>query len=175
MTTTSTMTPEPRRVAIHQAGHAVVQTLVGRGRFAVSSVSINAEPGDTWQGRPARGVALLDREAFLGLYEFGLVTLAGIAAEDLYLADQEPVENPVVALSDLAAWQEQAWDLLQDEGQVQLVSLNVMRKLEEWMRVTAIWRVIEQLAEALLEQGVLQGEQLQLLLAPLTAPAPGES
>src|SRR5690349_2978352 len=115
------MIPEPKRVAIHQAGHAVVQTLVGRRRFAVTRVSVDGPCGDMWQDQPARGEALLDREILLGLYEFGLVTLAGIAAEDRYLAMEPPEADPVVALSDLAAWQEQAWNVLQDEARVQLV------------------------------------------------------
>lgn len=161
------MTPEPHRVAIHQAGHAVVQTLVGRRRFAVASVTMDAEPAGIRYGLPARGQALLDRETFLGLYEFGLVTLAGIAAEDRYLAQDEPDADPVVALSDLAEWQEQAWDTLQDEARVGLVSLNVMRKLGEWMADDGIWCVVERLADALLEQGTLEGDPLQRILAPL--------
>ena len=161
------MIPDPHRAAIHQAGHAVVQTLVGRRRFAVVCVSIDSEPGEIWQELPARGKALLDRETFLGLYEYGLVTMAGIAAEECYLAQGEPIENPVVAVSDLAAWQEQARKMLQDEAKVQLVSLNVMRKLHEWMTNYAIWRVVEQLADALLARGMLQGESLQRILAPI--------
>jgi hypothetical protein len=161
------MIPEPRRVAIHQAGHAVVQTLVGRRRFSVARVSIDAEPAEIGQGLPTRGEALLDRETFLGLYEFGLVTLAGIAAEERHLEQKEPMDDPLVALSDLAAWQEQAWNILQDEARVQLVSLNVMRKLREWMANTGVWHVVEQLADALLAQKTLQGDPLHHILAPL--------
>ncbi|GFE62859.1 hypothetical protein [Geobacter sp. AOG2] len=159
--------PEPQRIAIHQAGHAVAQTLVGRRRFTVASVSIDAEPARSRHGLPAQGQALLDRETFLGLYEFGLVTLAGIAAEERYLAQDEPADDPVVALSDLAEWQEQAWDALQDEARVGIVSLNVMRKLGEWMADDGIWVVVEQVAQALLAHGTIQGEVLQQLLAPL--------
>ncbi|MDD2539692.1 MAG: hypothetical protein PHH28_01445 [Desulfuromonadaceae bacterium] len=161
------MIPDPHRIAIHQAGHAVVQTLVGRERFVVSSVSINADQCDAWEGLPALGKVLLDRKVFLRLYEFGLVTLAGIAAEDSFLLQEEPEENPVVALSDLAAWQEQAWVILQDAAKVQLVSLNVMRKLHEWMADDFIWRVVEQLADALLVHGMLEGDSLQHILAPI--------
>jgi hypothetical protein len=159
--------PEPHRVAIHQAGHAVVQTLVGRRRFAVSRVSIDAEPDEIGQGLPTRGEALLDRETFLGLYEFGLVTLAGIAAEECYLEQKEASDDPLVALSDLVAWQEQAWNILQDGAKMQLVSLNVMRKLQEWMADNTIWRVIERLADTLLEQGMIEGDILLHILAPL--------
>lgn len=162
------MIPEPRRIAIHQAGHAVVQTIVGRGRYAVACVSINAEPGESWRGLPAQGEALLDREALLGLYEFGLVTLAGIAAEDRYLAGMPADGEPLVALSDLAAWQEQAVELLQSEARVNLVSRNVMDRLQEWMADAAIWQVVETLADALLAEGAVQGEALRKLLAPLT-------
>jgi hypothetical protein len=158
--------PEQRRVAIHQAGHAVVQTLVGHGRFAVARVSLQGEHGGTWRGRPAQG------EAELGLYEFGLVTLAGIAAENRYLAQGPPVADPLVALSDLAEWQERAWEVLKDAARVRLVGLNVMRKLEEWLSEGAIWKVVERLAEELQASGTVQGEDLRLILAPLPGGKP---
>jgi hypothetical protein len=161
------MIPEQRRVAIHQAGHAVVQTLVGHGRFAVARVSLEGEHGGTWRGRPAQGEAALDREAELGLYEFGLVTLAGIAAENRYLALGPPVADPLVALSDLAEWQKRAWEVLQAAARVRLVGLNVMRKLEEWLAKSAIWGVVERLAEKLLASRTVQGEELRCILAPL--------
>jgi hypothetical protein len=154
-------------MAIHQAGHAVVQTIVGRRRFAVARVSIDVEPGGFWQCRPARGEALLDRETLLGLYEFGLVTLAGIAAEECYLAQMPPDGEPVVALSDLAAWQEEAWRLLQSDARVNLISHNVMLRLHEWLENSDIWRVVECLADALLVEGTVQGEPLKKILSPL--------
>ena len=162
------MIPEPRRRAIHHAGHAVVQTIVGRGRFAVQHVALDAGTCGSWRGRPAQGQALLDREAFLGLYEFGLVTLAGIAAEERYLAGTPPDGEPVVALSDLAAWQEQAGDVLQSEARVDLVSRNVMGRLLEWLEDDTIWQVVECLAAALLAEGTVQGETLRKILSPLT-------
>lgn len=162
------MTPSPERVAIHQAGHAVVQTLVSRERFILCRVSVDSPHGETWQGLPARGEALLDREVLLGLYEFGLVTLAGIAAEDRYLALVPPSGEPLVALSDLAAWQEQAWNVLQDAARVDLVSRNVMRKLEDWLDDNGVWQVVERLAAELLARGTVQGEELRRILAPLT-------
>lgn len=165
------MMPEPRRMAIHQAGHAVVQTLVGRGRFIVAEVSLHGPHGGTWRGRPARGEALLDREAMLGLYEFGLVTLAGIAAENRYLENQAPEAEPLVALSDLAEWQERAWETLENENRIGLVSLNVMRRLDQWLANGVIWSVVEELAEALLAEETLRGLALQKLLEPLTAGA----
>lgn len=164
------MIPEPRRVAIHQAGHAVVQTLVGHGRFAVARVSLQGEHGGTWHGHLARGEAALDRETELGLYEFGLVTLAGMAAENRYLAAEQPNNEPLVALSDLAEWQERAGDVLQDVARVRLVGINVMRRLEEWLNEGAIWQVVERLAEELLARGTVQGEELRGILASL----PGE-
>lgn len=163
------MIPEPRRVALHQAGHAVVQTIVGSRRFEVDRVSIDVEPVDSWRGLPARGEATLDREVVLGLYEFGLVTLAGVAAEERYLAELPQNEEPLVALSDLAVWQEQAWDVLQSEARVDLVSCNVMRRLQEWMEDDAVWGVVESLADALQAEGTLQGEPLRQILSPLTA------
>jgi len=165
------MTPERKRVAIHQAGHAVVQTLVGRGRFAVARVSLDGEHGGSWRGRPARGIASLDREVALSLYEFGLVTLAGIAAENRYMAAMAPAADPLVALSDLAEWQEQAWEVLQDEARVRFVGVNIMRKLDELLAASATWQVVETLAESLLEQGTLEGQGLLDILAPLGRPA----
>jgi len=110
---------------------------------------------------------MLDRETFLGLYEFGLVTLAGIAAEDYFLLRKDDMDNPLVALSDLAAWQEQAWEILQDDARVQIVSINIMRKLNGWMAETEIWKVVEQLANVLLEQRTVEGDSLRQILAPL--------
>ncbi len=161
------MLPKPHRVAIHQAGHAIVQTLVGQKRFAVSSVSINVEQCETWRGFPVQGKVMLDRETFLGLYEFGLVTLAGIAAEDYFLLRKDDMDNPLVAISDLALWQEQAWEILQDDARVQNVSINIMRKLHSWLAVKEIWNIVEQLANVLLEQGTVEGDSLHQILAPL--------
>lgn len=161
------MIPEPARLAIHQAGHAVVQTLVGGRRSAVRRVSLAGEHGAAWRGLPAAGEALLDQEILFGLYEFGLVTLAGIAAEERYLANSPPAAEPVVALSDLAAWQEQAWRVLGDEARVALVSRNVMRRLEEWLADGAIWPVVERLAAELLLRETVEGAELQQLLASL--------
>ena len=163
------MIPKPRRVAFHQAGHAVVQTIVGSRRFAVNRVSIDVEPVESWRGLPPQGEAVLDREVILGLYEFGLVTLAGIAAEERYLADEPQDGEPVVAMSDLAAWQEQAWDMLQSEARVDLVSRNIMRRLQEWMEDGSVWRVVECLADALLAESTLQGELLRQILLPVVA------
>jgi len=162
--------PDIERVAIHQAGHAVAQALVGRGRFEVSHVSLIGDHDCSWRGVPAVGTATIDREALLGLYEFGLVTLAGIAAEERFQAEQEPEEEPLVAISDLTEWQEQAWQVLQDEAHIRLVSLNVMRKLQEWFTDENTWQVVDNIAQELLENEAAQGERLKSLLAPLNAP-----
>jgi len=163
--------PEPRRMAIHQAGHAVAQALVGRDRFSVARVALGIENNAAWPDREAWGAADLDRETLLSIYEFGLVTLAGIAAEERYLAAQPPEAEPLVALSDLAAWQEEAGRHFEQPGPFRLVSLNVMRKLHEWFAEPAIWQTLEALAEALLERGELDQAEVQRLLAPLPAPA----
>jgi hypothetical protein len=145
-----------------------VQTIVGRGRFAVEHVSLAAETCGSWRGRPAQGQTLLDREAFLGLYEFGLVTLSGIAAEERYLAGTPPDGEPLVALSDLAAWQEQAWSVLQSEARVDIVSRTILLRLQELLEDSSIWRVVGCLADALLVEGHLQGDPLRQILSPLT-------
>lgn len=160
--------PEPRRRAIHHAGHAVVQTIVGRGRFSVKHVALDAESCGTWRGLPAQGQALLDREEFLGLYEFGLVTLAGLAAEQCYLADAPTQDETLVPLSDLAAWHEQAWSVLQSEARVDIVSHTIMLRLHELLEDSVVWRVVETLAGVLLTEGQLQGEPLRKILSPLT-------
>jgi len=162
--------PEPRRMAIHQAGHAVAQALVGRGRFSVTRLALGIESNPAWPGREAWGSASLDREEMLSIYEFGLVTLAGIAAEECYLASQPPEAEPLVALSDLAEWQEEAGRIFEQPGQFRLVSLNVMHKLHEWFAEPAIWQTLEGLADALLERGELAQEEVQQRLAELTSP-----
>jgi len=161
------VTPELQRMAIHQAGHAVVQALVARDRFAVSRLALGLEANASWPGRPAWGAAALDRETHLSIYEFGLVTLAGIAAEERYLAAQPPESEPLVALSDLAEWQQQAREVFGDTGKIRLVSLNVMRRLHEWFAVPSIWQVVECLAQELLVHGTLEIAALQLILSEL--------
>jgi hypothetical protein len=163
------MVPEPRRRAIHHAGHAVVQTIVGRGRFSVERVAMDGAACSSWRGQPASGQALLDRETFLGLYEFGLVTLAGWAAEERYQAEVPPEGEPVLPLSDLAEWQEQAWEVLQSAARVDLVGRNILLRLQEWMEDRVVWQVVETLADALLAEGQLQGEALRRILSPLEA------
>jgi len=162
------MLSDQRRLAIHHAGHAVVQTLVSRGRYLVSRVSLDGPHDSLWHGRPTHGEAMLDREVFLGLYEFGLVTLAGIAAENRYMSGQPPEAEPLVALNDLAAWQEQAVEVLENDAQIRLVSINVLRKLQEWMADDGVWAVVINLAEELLASESVQGPQLQRILAPLS-------
>lgn len=166
------MTPEPRRVAIHQAGHAVVQTLLARDRFSVARVSLDGSHGSAWQGIPSLGEALLDREVLLSLYEFGLATLAGVAAEERYLAQLPPEDEPVVAISDLAEWQEAAEQVLETPARIDLVSRNLMRHLEETMADDATWRVVEQLADELLVHGTVAGDDLHRILGQLTRPGP---
>lgn len=161
------MIPELPRVAIHQAGHAAVQALVGRQRFAVASVSLDGPHGSTWRGQPASGEALIDREVFLSLYEFGLVTLAGVAAEERYLAQFPPEDDPVVAISDLAEWQEAAMPVLETPARFDMVSRNLMRHLAEAMADDTTWRVVEQLADELLTHGTVAGDDLQQILAQL--------
>lgn len=167
------VTPELQRMAIHQAGHAVVLALVGRDRFTVSRLALGLEANASWPGRPAWGASALDRETRLGIYQFGLVTLAGIAAEERYLAAQPPESEPLVALSDLAEWQQQAREVFGDAGKIRLVSLNVMRRLHQWFAEQAIWQVVECLAAELLAHGTLDITALQLILAKLPSSQPG--
>jgi len=156
--------PDPGRMAIHQAGHAVAQARVGRKRYRVKRLSLGVEPNPSWPEKEARGEAALDRETLLSIYEFGLVTLAGIAAEERYMADQPPEQGPLVALSDIAEWQGQARKVFRDEAQIELVSLNLLQKLREWFVDPTTWQVVEELAAALLREGELDETFIQPLL-----------
>ena len=159
--------PEPERMAIHQAGHAVIQARVGGKRFKVKRLSLGVESNPAWPHKEACGEATLDRETLLSIYEFGLVTLAGIAAEERYLADRPPEKEPLVALSDIAEWQEQARQVFSDEAQIELVSLNLFHKLREWFVDPGTWQVVEELAAALLREGELDEAFIQPLLERL--------
>ena len=159
--------PEPYRMAIHQAGHAVAQALVGNQRFSVARVKLGVEANAGWPEQVAWGEAAIDRDTRLTIYEFGLVTLAGIAAEDRFLESQPPEEEPLVALSDLGEWNEQVGKLYDDPAKIDLVSINILRKLHQWFSDPAIWRVVENLAGQLLEQESLEGRQLTAILQDL--------
>lgn len=166
--------PEPRRVAIHQAGHAVAQALISRDRFNVFRLAMSVEANPAWPGRAARGTAAIDRTILLNIYEFGLVTLAGIAAEERYLETRPPEAEPLVALSDLAEWQQQAERVLGEAGKIDLVSRNVLRRLQVWFAEPEIWQVLEALADELLLRGELADVRLRRLLDRLPG-APGSS
>ncbi len=165
MTTTNNI-PSKDRIAVHQAGHAVAQALVGRGQFTVSHVSIRSGHDTSWRGVPAVGDVSIDRETMLGLYEYGLVTLAGIAAEERYQQMTEPEEEPLVAISDLADWQ-QAAQVLETEARIRMVSMNIMQKLQGWFATPQVWQVVEELSKELLEKDSVEGAQLKTILAPL--------
>jgi hypothetical protein len=68
-----------------------------------------------------------------------------LSAEERYLAKTPPDGVSVVALIDLAVWQEESWKVLQSEDKVNLVSCNVMGRLKEWMEDNTIWRVVASL------------------------------
>ena len=161
------MFPSPQRMAIHQAGHAVVQTLVGGDRFTVTRLALDEDLGSVFAGQVGRGTSSIDDETLLTIYEFGLVTLAGIAAENHYLATAREDGAGLVAISDLAQWHEEARAVLVEKGRIRLVELNIMNKLEEWFATPTIWQVVETLAATLLSEDPLEGETLARLLAPL--------
>jgi len=128
--------------------------------------------GYEWRGISAQGEALLDREVFLSLFEFGLVTLAGIAAENIYQSELPPEENPLVAISDLSEWEKAALQLLKTPERIDLVSRNLIRHLEEILSDAATWHVVENLATELLTSGTVTGDNLQRILDPLTPSSP---
>ena len=151
--------PTPERLAHHEAGHAVVQHWISAGRFRVTRVALDSDGGQV------AGSSLIDREVSLGLYQFGLVTLAGVAAENRYFRDHPAPEGETWgALGDLEQWLDAARELLQSEARVALVTGNVMRRLEDFFRSEGSWSVVSELALLLVAQGVVEGEPLRVVL-----------
>lgn len=151
--------PTPERLARHEAGHAVIQHRIANGRYRVTRVSLESD------GQQVAGSSLIDREVSLGLYEFGMVTLAGIAAENRYFREVSPLDGEVWgAVGDVEEWLATARTVLQSEAKVDLVTRNVMRRLTGFFDETANWRMVEELAGQLLEHGVIEGKQLDDIL-----------
>jgi hypothetical protein len=161
--------PEKERIAHHEAGHAVVQTLLGRGRFVVTEVSIVAGAACVGAERRVQGRTHLGSEADLNLYEFGLATMAGIAAENRYFEEHPPTDGEQLwgAVGDIDEWESACRRLYPEEGQARLVGLNVMRKLREIFNDPAVWHVVQELAGALVAHDTVAGEELQGQLARL--------
>jgi hypothetical protein len=164
------MMPNRERLAYHEAGHAVVQTLLGRGRFAVAEVSIHEGTSCVGNLGRVQGHALLDAEADLNLYELGLATLAGIAAENRYFEEHAATDEDKRwgAASDVDDWENACRRLYPDERRVRLMGLNVMRKLREMFADPGVWRVLRELAGVLAEKEAVAGTELQGLLAGLS-------
>lgn len=162
--------PNRERIAYHEAGHAVVQTLLGRGRFSVAEVSIFEGTSCVGEEFRVQGRSLLDVAADLNLYEFGLATLAGIAAENRYFEEHAATDADKRwgAASDLDEWESACRRLYPDERKVRLVGLNVMRKLSEMFADPDVWRVLRDLAGILVEKERVAGEELAEVLAGLT-------
>lgn len=148
----------------------MVQTLLGRGRFDVAEVSI--KPGSSCAGESVRieGYSLLAGNEDLNLYEFGLVTLAGIAAENRFFEETPPAEEECLwgAVGDIEEWEIACRGQYRDEGKAQLVGLNVMRMLKQIFDDPAVWTVLSELAAALLAKETLAGDELRELLAKLS-------
>jgi hypothetical protein len=170
------MIPGRERLSYHEAGHAVVQTLLGRGRFDVAEVSI--APGSTCFDKNLRvqGHTLLAETEDLNLYEFGLATLAGIAAENRYFEEKPPTDEDRLwgAVGDIEEWECTCRRLYPDEGKAHLVGLNVMQKLQHIFDDPVVWKVVCELAAALVAGETLAGDELKGLLLGLSdIPFPG--
>jgi hypothetical protein len=151
--------PTPERLAHHEAGHAVVQHWISQERFRVTRVALDSDGGRV------AGSSLIEPEVTLGLYQFGLVTLAGIAAENRYLSEHPaPEDDPWGALGDIREWMAAASEILQEKARVELVTGNVLRKLDEFFEGPDSWRVVTELARLLLAEGIVEGERLQDVL-----------
>jgi hypothetical protein len=163
------MTGNIERIAHHEAGHAVIQAMIGQGRFVVNEVSIKEGAACAGEQCRAQGHALLAEETDLNIYEFGLATMAGIAAENRWFEDHPPTEEYMKwgAVSDIEEWESTCRRLYPDEAKARLVGLNVMRKLQEIFDDPAVWRVLQELAAALIERETVAGEELNKILAGL--------
>jgi hypothetical protein len=151
--------PDPERLAHHEAGHAVVQHWVARGRFRVTRVSLAAD------GSQIAGSSLLDREVNLGLYEFGLVVLAGIAAENRYFSDRPPPDGEIWgAVGDIDEWLDMARSSLESEARVELVTLNLLNRLSAFFADQSVWGTVGNLANLLLTDGTVEGTRLHAIL-----------
>lgn len=158
--------PAPDRLAHHEAGHAVVQHWVAKGRYRITSVSLQT------QGAEVAGSSQIDRDVELGLYEYGLVVLAGIAAENRYYRDVPPPDGEVWgAVGDVDDWLATARDVLQSEARVDMVSRNVMKRLQDYFADDGNWGAVCSLASCLLELGTVEGRQLEAILERTADPA----
>ena len=151
--------PTTERLAHHEAGHAVVQHWISEGRFQVTRVALDSD------GETVAGSSLIDNNVTLGLYQFGLVVLAGIAAENRYfLLNNLHEGDHWGAVGDIEEWLSAARDALQSEARVEIVTRNVLRRLREFFQAGTTWSVVSELAQLLISQGVVEGERLQGLL-----------
>jgi hypothetical protein len=158
--------PDPERLAHHEAGHAVVQHWVARGRFCVTRVSLATD------GSQVAGNSLLDREVRLGLYEFGMVVLAGIAAENRYYSERPPPEGEVWgAVGDIDEWLGMARGTLESEARVELVTRNLLRRLTTFFADQSIWATVCELANLLLTEGAVEGDRLHAILERQVLPS----
>lgn len=170
------MIPGRKRIAYHEAGHAVVLALLGRGRFDVAEVSIKAGSSCVDENLRVQGHALLAGNEDLNLYEFGLSTLAGIAAENRFFEENPPTDEDRQwgALNDIEEWEQACRRLCQDEGKAQLVGLNVMRMLQQIFDDPGVWKVLSELAAALVDKETLAGDELKEMFSRLSeVPFPG--
>ena len=151
--------PSSDRLAHHEAGHALVQHWVAKGRFRVTRVSLESDGGQV------AGYSLIEPEVTLGLYEFGLVVLAGIAAENRYFSEVSPPEGEQCgATGDIDDWLAEARTALGSNARVGIVTNNVMRRLKDFFDDQVNWNMVTELAEQLQKEGTVEGEQLQMLL-----------
>lgn len=150
--------PEQERLAFHEAGHAVVQHWVARGRYRVTLVSLAG------RGSHTAGCSLIDREINLSLYEYGLVTLAGIAAEERYFEEHPLPDDFWGAVGDMRDWQGMAEEVLGSNARIELVTRRLQKKLREFFSAASNWGTVCRLATELLHSGSVEGQHVQELL-----------
>ncbi len=102
-----------------------------RGRYRIERVTFDG-PCRADGEVPSFEQALLDREIILSLYEFGLLTLAGVAAERRYQEDCSPVDDDgLEAVSDLERWQDVSLPDLESPERFRMVSGAIEDKQDE--------------------------------------------
>jgi hypothetical protein len=151
--------PDLERLAHHEAGHAVVQHRIARGRYRVTRVSLESD------GESVAGSSDIDTETDLGLYEFGMVVLAGIEAENRYFSEHPPPQGDIWgAVGDTEEWLSAARNVLKSDARVEIVTRNVLKRLRDFFDHAENWGIVCKLAGLLVAEGGVEGKRLQDLL-----------
>jgi hypothetical protein len=67
-------------------------------------------------------------------------------------------------VGDIEEWISAASDLLENKARVEMVTGNVLRRLEEFFQLQTTWSAVTELAHLLLAEGAVEGDRLQAIL-----------